>query len=209
MSKQEPRWLQWARDLQALAQNGLLYAEDGYDLERYRKIERIAAEMMSAGSGNTIMHVEKLFNKEVGYQTPKVDTRGVVFRNKRLLLVRERQDGLWTLPGGWVDPNETPRQAVEREVMEESGYLVQAVKLLAVLDRAKHGHHPLHPYSVFKLFVHCKLKGGEARESLETDGVAFFGENKIPELSLARVTKSQISRMFEHYNHPEWPADLD
>ena len=122
----DPLWLQWARKLQALAQNGLTYTENGYDLDRYRQIRLIALEMMAKGSGSSLTRIEELFEGEVGYQTPKVDTRGVVFREDRLLLVREKIDGLWTLPGGWVDPNETPREAVEREVMEESGYEVRA-----------------------------------------------------------------------------------
>ena len=126
-----------------------------------------------------------------------------------LLLLREKIDGVLTLPGGWVDPNETPREAVEREVMEESGYEVRAEKLLALFDRSRHGHHPPHPYGVFKLFIRCRLMGGNAKDSLETEEASFLGEDEIPELSLARVTGPQITRMFEHLRHPEWPTDMD
>jgi hypothetical protein len=121
---QDPQWLRWARALQALAQNGLTYAENGFNRERYEQIRVIAAEMMEAGSGLPAEQVRALFQRETGYQTPKVDSRGVIFWDQALLLVRERSDGRWTLPGGWVDPNEFPREVVEREVWEESGYRV-------------------------------------------------------------------------------------
>ena len=205
----DPLWLQWARKLQALAQNGLTYTENGYDLDRYRQIRLIALEMMAKGSGSSLTRIEEIFEGEVGYQTPKVDTRGVVFREDRLLLVREKINGLWTLTGGWVDPNETPREAVEREVMEESGHEVRAEKMLALFDRSRQGYHPPHPYRVFKLFIRCRLIGGNAKDSLETEEASFLGEDEIPELSLARVTGPQITRMFEHLRHPEWPTDLD
>merc|ERR1712096_356628 len=134
LKNQDPRWLQWAKELMSVAQSGLTFSERGYDLGRYRQIRRIAAEMMAEGSDTPLSMVEQLFEQEVGYQTPKVDTRGVVFKEERLLLVREKADGLMTLPGGWVDLNETPREAVEREVLEETGYVVSAKKLLAIFD---------------------------------------------------------------------------
>ncbi|MGA1599655.1 MAG: NUDIX hydrolase [bacterium] len=206
---QDPQWLRWARALQALAQNGLTYAENGFDRERYEQIRVIAAEMMEAGSGLPAEQVRALFQRETGYQTPKVDSRGVIFRDQALLLVRERSDGRWTLPGGWVDPNESPREAVEREVWEESGYRVQAEKLLAVYDRARHPHEPPHPYSVYKLFIRCRLLGGTPVDNLETEQATFFREEELPELSIERVTSGQLARMFEHHRNPQWPADFD
>src|SRR5512136_250247 len=137
----EPHWLQWARQLQAIAQNGLTYAQNAYDVERYTAVRQIAAEMMAAGSDTDLSRVLDLFSGEVGYATPKVDVRGVVFRGDALLLVKELvDDGRWTLPGGWADPNESPGEAVVREVFEESGFQTRAVKLLAVYDRSKHPH---------------------------------------------------------------------
>lgn len=206
----EPGWLQWAKELQSIAQIGLAYpSENHFDRERYERIREIAAEMMSAGGGMDKAMLLGLFEREVGYATPKVDVRGVVFRDEKVLLVKEVADGGWTLPGGWADVNETPKESVVREVFEESGFETRPVKLLAVYDRSKHAHAPAFPYHVYKLFIMCELTGGEARASLETSGVEFYGEDELPELSVSRVTEAQIRRFFEHRRHPEWPTDLD
>jgi ADP-ribose pyrophosphatase YjhB (NUDIX family) len=149
-----------------------------------------------------------LFAGESGYPTPKVDVRGVVFRDDRLLLVREREDGLWTLPGGWADVGESPREAVEKEIREETGYHTRAVKLLAVWDRDRHGAPPL-PWYVYKLAIRCELIGGMAADSIETEAAEFFAEDQIPPLSRGRVTPAQIARIFEHHRHPEWPTEFD
>ena len=136
--------------------------------------------------------------------------RGVAFREDgALLLVRERSDGCWTLPGGWVDVGESPTAAVEKEVWEESGYVVRATKVLAVLDRDRHGH-PVQAHHSWKVFLRCTLIGGTATATgPETDAVGFFHADAIPPLSLTRVVPSQIALMFEHHAHPEWPTDLD
>ncbi len=202
-------WIDWAVRLQALAQDGLLYAQTSFDVERYGAIRQIAAEMLAASSGWPTERIVGLFDQETGYATPKVDVRGVVFRDEQILLVRERTDGGWTLPGGWADPGDTPSAAVEREIREESGYIAHATKLLAVYDRAAQGHQPPHPFSIYKLFFLCELLGGEPSISDETDDVGFFAADAVPELSLARVTPRQIARLFEHARHPEWPADFD
>ena len=204
-----PQWIEWSRKLQAIAQNGLLFTKDPYDRERYEGIREIAARIMAAGSGEQIEVVTGLFSGQAGYATPKVDVRGVVFREDEILLVQEAQDGLWTLPGGWADPNEAPSESVTREVREESGFTTRAVKVLAVFDRAKHNHVPLHPFHVYKLFIRCEIESGEARPSMETLDVAFFAEDRVPELSLARVVPAQIARFFQHLHHPEWMADFD
>lgn len=205
----EAEWLAWSRELQAIAQNGLLFAGDPYDRERYAAIRDIAAQMMAAGSGEPLEMVSGIFSMQAGYATPKVDVRGVVFRGDQLLLVREAQDGLWTLPGGWADPNESPSESVTREIFEEAGFATRATKLLALFDRAKHPHMPLHAFHVYKLFIRCEIESGEARPSLETLEAAFFPEDRIPQLSISRVTPGQIARCFEHLRHPEWAADLD
>jgi ADP-ribose pyrophosphatase YjhB (NUDIX family) len=205
----EPRWLEWARRLQALAQNGLTFSRNPFEIERYEAVRQVAAEMMAAGSGVDLEMILDLFKDNVGYMTPKVDTRGVVFREGAILLVNELLDHKWTLPGGWADVNEAPSVAVVREIREEAGFETRAVKLLAVYDRTKQGHVPPHPFSAYKLFFRCEITGGAPAESIETGGAAFFRENEIPELSLARVTPSQIARMFEHDRHPEWPTDFD
>jgi ADP-ribose pyrophosphatase YjhB (NUDIX family) len=202
------RWLAWTRRIAAIAQNGLTYTEGPFDRERYHELRRIAAEMVGAYTETEPERILGLFERQEGYATPKVDVRGVVFRGDRILLVREREDRLWTLPGGWADVGEAPREAVEKEIREESGYETRAVKLLAVYDRDRHDV-PALPWPVYKLFIRCELLGGEPRLSIETVDVEFFAENEVPELSEGRATRGQIARMFEHLRHPDWPADLD
>lgn len=204
----DPRWLRWARRLEALAQNGLTYTEGPFDRERYHELRRVAAEMMGAYGEADPERVLGLFRREDGYATPKVDVRGVVFRDGEILLVREREDGLWTLPGGWADAGSTPSESVEREIREESGYTARAVKLLAVYDRDRHDAPPLR-WSVYKLFLRCELTGGAPAASIETTEVGFFAEDRLPPLSTGRVMPAQIHRMFEHLRNPGWPTDFD
>jgi ADP-ribose pyrophosphatase YjhB (NUDIX family) len=202
--------LDWARRLQAIAQNGLTYASNPYDIERYEATLQIAAEIASAYTGTPVRQVLAEFEAQAGHATPKVDVRAAVFRDDAILLVKERVDGKWTVPGGWAEVNESPGEAVVKEVYEESGYRVRATKLLAVYDRNKSRHgHPPHPFHVYKLFFLCEIVGGSPKESIETEGVGFFRRDELPELSQGRVTPSQIDRLFEHYHHPEWPTDFD
>lgn len=205
------QWLESAQRLQAIAQNGLTYSENPFDIERYQQIQQIAAEMMAAYSDTEPSYVLDLFSKDVGYATPKIDVRAAVFQDNKILLVRERLDeGRWTLPGGWVDVGEPPSVAVEREVREESGYEVRAIKLVAVYDRSHPRHaHPPFLHHTYKLFFQCELVGGTATASYETEEASFFAEDTIPELSLSRVVPTQISRLFEHARHPDWPTDFD
>ncbi|MBN1286364.1 MAG: NUDIX hydrolase [Anaerolineae bacterium] len=204
----EPQWLVWARKLQEISQNGLHYAGSPFDVERYEAVRKIAAEMLAAHSNLSLDETCALFDAQDGHATPKFDVRGVVFKDGKILLVRERSDGLWTLPGGWADVGEPPSRAVEREVWEESGYETRAVKLLALYDRARHGHPP-HAFYIYKAFFRCELTGGGPALSGETDGVAFFPANDIPPLSVGRTTPAQIAHFFEHDRHPEWPTDFD
>jgi ADP-ribose pyrophosphatase YjhB (NUDIX family) len=203
------RWLEWCQRLQAIAQNGLTYAQDPYDTDRYRALRTIAAEMLAEGASVERSAVLGLLEKETGYTTPKVDVRGVVFQEGKLLLVRERSDGKWTLPGGWADVCASPAENVVREVFEESGFKTRALKILAVFDRARHPHVPLLAFHVYKIFVLCSIIGGTETLSHETDAVAFFGETEIPELSISRVTPAQIRRMFEHHRDHALPTDFD
>jgi len=202
------KWLEWVQRLQAIAQTGLTYARDPFDVERYQAVREIAAEMASAHSDADLLHVRDLFAGEVGHATPKVDVRAVVFRDDSILLVRERTEGRWTLPGGWADIGESAGEAAVREAYEESGYRTRAVKLLAAYDRNKHPHPP-YPFHAYKLFFQCELVSGTPTHSIETDGVGFFCENELPELSITRVTPAQIARFFEHLRHPDWPTDFD
>jgi ADP-ribose pyrophosphatase YjhB (NUDIX family) len=203
--------LAWSKRLQAIAQTGLTYAKDQYDIERYQTIRQIASEMMSDCSGSTAStRFVELFERERGYATPKIDVRAAVFSENAVLLVRERSDGAWTLPGGWADVGDSPSVAAIREVKEESGYDVVARKLAAVYDRdhERHGHPPM-AYHVYKLFFICELLGGTPRPSIETEEVGFFSEDKLPFLSVARVTPRQIEHLFGHLRHPEWPTSFD
>lgn len=204
-----PTWLRWARRLQAIAQSGLTYAKDPFDIERYKSVTKVAAEMAAAHSGVDPDHVYGLFGEETGYATPKLDVRGVVFWGDAVLMIREREDGLWALPGGWVDVGESPSEAAIREVYEESGYRVRVSKLLALYDRDKHPHSPL-PFHIYKLFFLCEVLGGEPiAESIETDGIGFFEQKDLPRLSITRVTHGQMARLFEHRRNPHWPTDFD
>ena len=206
----EPNWLRWAKQLAALAQNGLTYSDNVYEIERYEQIRRIAAEMMSAGFELDTKTFLDLFPREKGYETPKVDVRGAVFRDDKILMVREKLDGGWTLPGGWADPCQTPSEAVAREIFEESGFEARVTKLAAVYDRSRHPHLPLMPFHVYKLFFLCEITGGAAAESYETTGVEFFAEDSLPQtLSVSRTLAFQLARMFEHHRHPVLPTDFD
>lgn len=205
------QWLDWAQRLQAIAQTGLTYAKDPFDIERYGQIREIAAQMMAAGSGDDLEMIRGLFNDQAGYTTPKVDVRGVVFRDDKILLVREKLDnGRWTLPGGWADVGEPPSLATEREVWEEAGYRARAVKLLALYDRQKQGHPP-YAFYVYKVFFLCELldETQQLVPNIETEETGWFAENNLPELSIGRVTEAQIHRFFEHQRHPDWPTDFD
>ena len=206
---EEPKWVGWARGLQAIAQTGLHFSESEYDRERYRKMLATSVEMFAHSSLESPAFIRGLFENQTGYATPKVDVRGVVFRDNKLLLVQERSDGLWTLPGGWADVNDSPSEAVEREIVEESGFQAKAERLLAVLDRAKHGNEPPFPFHVYKLFILCRLVGGEAKATMETTGVEFVGENEIPPLSLSRVTREQIQFCFDARKNPDGPCRFD
>jgi ADP-ribose pyrophosphatase YjhB (NUDIX family) len=206
--KSNPEWLEWATRLQAIAQNGLTYTENDFDRERYHAVQAVAVAILAAQGQYDGEHYATLLGAEAGYATPKLDARAAVIVDGRILLVRERSDGGWTLPGGWVDVGESPRAAVEREAREESGYEARAVKLLAVWDRNRHDHPP-HLFHIYKLIFRCELVGGAPTTTLETDGVGFFAPDALPPLSLGRVTPAQIARIFEHERHPEWPADFD
>lgn len=200
--------LEWARKVQAIAQNGLAFTHDPFDKERYAQLTELVASILSTELGIPVAQAKGFWEGEEGYATPKVDVRGGIFDGDRVLLVRERSDGKWTLPGGWVDINDSPSGAVVREVFEESGYRARAVKLAALVDKLRHPHPPgIH--HIYKLFFLCELTGGEPAVSNETDGVDFFPVQALPELSTGRVLASQIERLYQHRLHPELPTDFD
>ena len=208
MSEPVP-WLDWARRMQAIAQNGLTFSKDPFDRERFEQVRALAAEILAAGSTLDLAQARELFTLPPGYATPRVDMRGVVFREGKLLMVKETSDGGWTLPGGWADVSASPAENVVREIAEETGFQARALKLIAFYDREKHPHEPPYVEHIYKVLVRCEITGGEAAVSHETDAVGFFGEGEIPALSLARVTPGQIARCFEHLRQPDLPADFD
>lgn len=208
MTAERPAWLRFAERVQAIAQTGLAYARDPYDRERYQELRGIAVEMAASGLGVSGADVEVTFASGLGYPTPKIDVRAVVFRGDELLLVCERQSGRFTFPGGWADVGETPGAAAERETLEESGYRVRATKLVALLDKARHEHPPSVDYT-YKVLIGCRLEGGSAATSHEIDAVGFFARTAIPELDLDRTTPGQIELAWAHHEDPARPTDFD
>jgi ADP-ribose pyrophosphatase YjhB (NUDIX family) len=204
----EPAWLAIGRELKAVAQIGLTFNRDPYDRARYERIRELSAALIGQGSGHDARSLLAAFRLEAGYATPKVDVRAAVFADGRVLLVREVNDGFWTLPGGWADVNESPAESAVREVVEESGFEARALKLAAVYDYRKR-NRPQHLDSIYKLFFVCELTGGSARPSIETSEVAFFGRHELPTLSVGRTTAAQIERMFRHAEEPGLPTDFD
>jgi len=202
--------LQWARKVQAIAQNGLTFSQDPFDRDRFQQLQQLVTTILGSELAITPGELAALWVGDDGYATPKVDARGAVFDQNRVLLVRERCDGKWTLPGGWVDVGDAPSFAVEREIREESGYLARAVKLAALFDKNNPAHgHPPSILHIYKLFFLCELTGGEATHSIETDGVDFFPIDSLPPLSTGRATQSQIVRMYEHHVNRGLPTDFD
>jgi ADP-ribose pyrophosphatase YjhB (NUDIX family) len=207
----EPDWLAWAREVQAIAQTGLTFAENPYDRERYEALRALAARVMASAGDADLAAVAGLFAAQEGYATPKIDVRGAVFDAAgRILMVREALDaGRWTLPGGWADVNLTAAENVAKEVLEESGFIVKVGKLAAALDRTRQGHDP-GPFSAYKLFFLCEIIGGAAQTSHETTEVGFFGEHELPaDISTGRVLPHQLHRMFVHRRDPGLPTEFD
>lgn len=202
------KWLEWAKELQAIAQAGLTYSTDVFDRERFEMIRDMSVEMMAYQTHEKQSVIRDLFANEVGYATPKVDVRAVIFKNDCILLVKEKADGKWSLPGGWGDIGLTPSEVAVKEVREEAGFDVKAHKLLAVFDKKCHPHPPS-PYHVYKFFIQCDIIGGEARDGIETDDVAFFSKDDLPLLSVERNTESQIQIAFQYLVHPETPTYFD
>lgn len=200
--------LDWARKVQAIAQNGLLFSTDSFDRERYTQLKDLSDSILAAELDIPLGRARALWEKEDGYVTPKVDVRGGVFDGDKVLLVRERSDGRWTLPGGWVDVNDAPSEAVAREIYEESGYRAKATKLAMLVDKNRHPHPPS-VHHIYKLFFLCELTGGAAKTSNETDGVDFFPVHSLPELSVGRALSSQIERLYAHQLNKALSTDFD
>ena len=197
----QPRWLDWAKELQFIAQAGLTYSKDPFDLERFQRIRDISAEMVSLQTDIPVEKVKELFCNESGFQTPKLDSRAAIFKDNKILLVHEKND-TWSLPGGWVDVNQSIKSNVIKEVKEEAGLDVEAIRLIALLDRNRH-NHPVYAYNVCIAIVLCEVKGGAFQTNIETLGYDYFSLQELPKLAEEKCSLSQIQICFEAVKHPD------
>jgi 8-oxo-dGTP pyrophosphatase MutT (NUDIX family) len=202
------QWLTWAREIQAIAQTGLHFSTNEFDRQRYARLAEISAEIFANYTGAEKENLVEMFLAQTGYATPKVDVRSAVIREGQLLMVRERADGGWSMPGGWADVNEAPSTVAEREVWEESGYQVKARSLVGVYE-ANGGVAPIGVFHAYKLVFLCDLLGGTATTSNETSDVGFFDPEKLPTLSDRRTPPRVIARVFAHNADPSLPVDFD
>ena len=201
------KWLQWAVELQSLAQAGLTYGRDVYDKARYERIREISAEIVAHMSEFPLEKVKDLFCNESGYQTPKLDTRAAIFEDGKILLVREN-NGKWSLPGGWCDINVSVAENTVKEVKEEAGLDVIADRIIAVQDRAKH-NLPVYAYGICKIFVQCTVIGGQFKENIETTEYRYFAEGELPELAAEKNNEEQIQMCFAAYRSENWKTVFD
>ena len=196
MNTKVSKWIAWAREIFSMSQGGLTYSQNEFDIERYKRLQEISAEMIESQSELSKEFVLKSFSMQAGYVTPKIDVRGAVIRDNKILLIQERMDGKWAMPGGWADLGNAPASVAEREVWEESGYEVKAKKVIAVLDANR--IEPMEFYHAFKIIFLCSLTGGEPRISHETLAVDFFDLNNLPPLSLYRTNEGMLQEVFAH-----------
>lgn len=203
-----PQWLIWAREIQALSQTGLTFAHNEYDIERNKRLLEIAAEIIETYSQFSKERLVHDFSQQPGYATPKIDVRGAVFRDEKILLVQEKMDGKWCMPGGWVDVGEAPAASIIREVKEESGFDVVTKKIVAVYDANRSGR-PLSLYHAFKIIFLCDIVGGQATPSAETEAVDFFAFNNLPELSENRTSRRHLAEVHQHLLNKNRPTSFD
>lgn len=204
----ENKFLEIAKKIQSIAQIGLTYVNSPYDEERYAELRKISFEMMSLLSNTPIEKINDLFEHEKGYQTPKVDVRGIVFRDNKILMIQEKADNCWTPPGGWAEIGLTPYENVCKEIWEEAGLETKPIRLLAALDKKCHAHPPT-PWYSYKFFILCEETGGKLQAGMETLDARFFGLDELPKLSIDRITKEQIELMFEYRKNPDKLAICD
>jgi ADP-ribose pyrophosphatase YjhB (NUDIX family) len=207
MSKQTAQWLAWAQEIFSLSQSGITYSGNPYDIERYKRLQEITAEIIASQSAISKEAALDSFSMQAGYITPKVDVRGAVVHEGKILLIQERADGQWAMPGGWADLGDSPATVAEREVWEESGDRVKAEKVVAVIDANR--IQPMEFYHAYKLIFLCRLLEGEPRTSYETLAVDFFDPNHLPPLSSYRTNESMLQEVFAHVEDPDRPTAFD
>ena len=202
------KWLKWAIEIQSLAQSGLAYTTNVYDIERYERLREISAEMIEEKSNINLEKVKDLFCNETGYQTPKIDTRAAIFKDNKILLVHEN-NGTWSLPGGWCDVLESVKSNTIKEVKEEAGLDIKATKIIAVQDRNKH-NRPIYAYGICKIFVMCEIIGGEFKENIETTEMKYFALDELPKnFANEKCTKEQVKMCFEARDDEDWRVQFD
>jgi ADP-ribose pyrophosphatase YjhB (NUDIX family) len=207
MNIKHPKWMDWAQGIFSLSQAGLTYSKNEFDIERYKRLQQISAEMIESQSELEKESVLESFSMQAGYTTPKIDVRGAVIQDGKILLIQERMDGKWAMPGGWADLGNAPASVAEREVWEESGYRVKAEKVVAVIDANR--IQPMEFYHAYKIIFLCQLVGGEPRTSYETLAVDFFDPNDLPPLSSFRTNEDMIREVFAHLQNPDRPTAFD
>lgn len=196
----EKQLIELANRIRAIAQNGLVYSLNEYDTERYEELLNLSSKITSLVSGHNLSEIKECFSIEKEYVTPKVDIRAVVFNaNDEILMVKEKADGCWSLPGGWADVGFSPKEIAIKEVKEETGLDVVPIKLLAVLDQKSHNHPPALHYA-YKIFILCEISGGELSTAFDILDCNFYPQDNLPPLSLNRVLKSQIDLMYQYKN---------
>ncbi len=202
------KWLEWARRIQALSKSGLTFSKDAFDIERYKELEQISAEIIASYSDLDVNETIALFSKEKGYQTPKVDVRGAVFQDQQILLVQEKSDGNWSLPGGFCDVGLSAAENIVKEIEEEAGYKTEARNLMALIDMNKHAHPP-QPFHYYKVFIQCEVIEKVEADRLETTQAQFFPKDRLPRLSTNRNTEEQIASLFAFYHSEDKRAIFD
>ena len=197
--------LECSKKLEAIAKTGIFYSSNPYEKERFEQIASICNELISHYADLKPSKVEKIYNVENGYVTPKVDIRSVVFKNNQILMVKEKSDGKWTIPGGWADIGYSPYEIAAKETIEEAGLIVEPVRVLAIMDKKCHPHPPS-PFYSYKIFILCKIAGGNLQAGIETLDAKFFSENEIPELSEERLTSDQLKLIIDRVTDPNIPV---
>ncbi len=201
MKKNTFDWLEVAARLQAIAQAGLEYGHSEFDRERYSQLRQISIDIVGHYTHYENGEIKELFASDTGYPTPKVDVRAVIFKESRILMVRERLDGKWSLPGGWADQHLTIRENLIKEAKEEAGVEIIPRTLLAVYDRKRHNYPPI-SHGCYKIFVECELVKGDFEANIETTGSGFFSLDDLPPLSTERNTRDQIEHCFKNHGKP-------
>jgi len=196
------KWREISLELLSIAQAGLTYSQDRYDIDRFKRLKEISAHIMSDFTETDMDKMTALYNSEEGYLTPKLDIRAAVFKGKKLLMVKEKDNQKWSVPGGWADVGLSPAENAAKEVAEEAGLKVNPIKLMAVWDKRFHDHPP-ELFHVYKALFLCEIAGGTLAPGFETSEAQFFAEGAIPPLSTNRITAEQVRFVFDYLRSPQ------